>query len=475
MEKSIIFRRFRTYRKNYVYDRHMNAVIAVDEDEFNELRKVEKAELAAEKSAVIAKYQKEGLFKPNVVEKIWHPQTDIVEHHTEKKLQQLTLQVTQQCNLRCEYCIYSGIYDGNRTHANKRMNFEVARKAIDFFLEHSIETSDVVIGFYGGEPLLEFELIRRCVEYANERCEGKRIQYNITTNATLLKGEVAKFLVEHDFDVSISLDGSKEEHNASRKFKNGEGSFDVVIQNLKTMMEKYPEFEKRRISILTTVNPYMDLGCVLDYFKTSDILGDKAIMFNTMVPTNLKEDIPYGESYFEIRRFEYVKTLFYLAGKLDKEYVSKLTSSSVDKVMKMRKALHGRFELPPVIHHGGPCMPGVLRLFVRCDGALFPCERVNEQLEYYQIGTVNDGFNLKRVKDLLNIGKITEEECKECWNLRQCIICSNQIEFHGADHPSKKNKLAECEKGRNDTEFDLYEQCVLAEFGYTDSKEGLRL
>ena len=70
MEKSIIFRTFRTYRKNYVYDRHMNAVIAVDEDEFNELRKVEKAELAAEKSAVIAKYQKEGLFKPNVVEKI---------------------------------------------------------------------------------------------------------------------------------------------------------------------------------------------------------------------------------------------------------------------------------------------------------------------------------------------------------------------------------------------------------------------
>ena len=64
MEKSIIFRTFRTYRKNYVYDRHMNAVIAVDEDEFNELRKVEKAELAAEKSAVIAKYQKEGFSSP---------------------------------------------------------------------------------------------------------------------------------------------------------------------------------------------------------------------------------------------------------------------------------------------------------------------------------------------------------------------------------------------------------------------------
>ena len=63
MEKSIIFRTFRTYRKNYVYDRHMNAVIAVDEDEFNELRKVEKAELAAEKSAVIAKYRKRGAFQ----------------------------------------------------------------------------------------------------------------------------------------------------------------------------------------------------------------------------------------------------------------------------------------------------------------------------------------------------------------------------------------------------------------------------
>ena len=101
------------------------------------------------------------------------------------------------------------------------------------------------------------------------------------------------------------------------------------------------------------------------------------------------------------------------------EYVSKLTSSSVDKVMKMRKALHGRFELPPVIHHGGPCMPGVLRLFVRCDGALFPCERVNEQLEYYQIGTVNDGFNLKRVKEyfkdrtVLEISAVTQKGVKE--------------------------------------------------------------
>ena len=125
------------------------------------------------------------------------------------------------------------------------------------------------------------------------------------------------------------------------------------------MMEKYPEFEKRRISILTTVNPYMDLGCVLDYFKTSDILGIKAIMFNTMVPTNLKEDIPYGESIFEIRRFEYVKTLFYLAGKLDKKNMSsKLTSSSVDKGDENEKKHYMADSVPPVIHHGGPACRG---------------------------------------------------------------------------------------------------------------------
>ena len=172
-KKDVIFRTFRTYRNNYVYDRHSDAVISVNEEEFREFCRVEKGEIKAENSPVIKKYQKQGMFMPNIVEEIHHPRTEILEHNSLQKLHQLILQVTQQCNLRCEYCAYSGIYEGNRTHSSNRMSFETAKKAIDFFLEHSTENSNVSIGFYGGEPLLEFDLIKRCVSYIKETCEGK--------------------------------------------------------------------------------------------------------------------------------------------------------------------------------------------------------------------------------------------------------------------------------------------------------------
>lgn len=172
------------------------------------------------------------MFKANVVEKIEHPGTEIIEHYIKTRIQQLTLQVTQQCNLRCDYCAYSGIYDRNRIHSKLRMSFETAKKAIDFFLERSVERLDIFVSFYGGEPLLEFELIKQCVEYINNQAEGKRINYIMITNGTLLSDKVVDYLVENNFALSVSLDGSKE-HDVNRKFVNGEGSFDTIINNIK--------------------------------------------------------------------------------------------------------------------------------------------------------------------------------------------------------------------------------------------------
>ena len=116
--------------------------------------------MSAEYSSVIKKYQEQGMFVPNVVEKIEHPGSKVMEHYMNTRLKQLILQCTAQCNLRCSYCAYSGIYNSNRSHTNQRMNFETAKKAIDFYLANSWATADAVITFYGGEPLLELELVR---------------------------------------------------------------------------------------------------------------------------------------------------------------------------------------------------------------------------------------------------------------------------------------------------------------------------
>jgi len=315
MPSDVVFKTFRTYKHPYVYDRHTNSLIRLSEDEYSELTQVEKGEMPAERSSVIRKYQEQGMFMPNIVERIEHPGTIVVEHYLKARVKQLTLQVTQQCNLRCEYCIYSGVYN-TRTHSNKRMSWETAKKAIDFFIARTTELAEITIGFYGGEPLLELDLIKRCVEYAKSKIEGKAIKFNVSTNGTLLVDNVVDYLVKNDFLLSVSLDGSKEEHDVTRKFENGEGSFDIIIGNMERLRIRYPEYDKKT-SIMSTINPHADLGCTLEYFSTDELFNDKHVIFNQMNETGLDMALNYDKRHFEIRNYEYIKMLFASIGKLE--------------------------------------------------------------------------------------------------------------------------------------------------------------
>ena len=109
-------------------------------------------------------------------------------------------------------------------------------------------------------------------------------------------------------------------------------------------------------------------------------------------------------------------------------------------------------------------MPGVKRLFVRTDGALFPCERVNELFDFFKIGTLDGGIDMGKVKNILNVGKLTENECKACWGIRQCMLCSGNISFE--EDLSGEEKLKECPGCLSRVSNDLVELCVLNEFGF---------
>src|SRR5699024_8096020 len=130
-----------------------------------------------------------GICLPGEVKEIFHPMTPFLTHLLQHRIRDVILQVTQNCNLRCGYCTYGGNYK-NRTHSLKTMNFELAKKAIDFGVERSQESSDFVVSFYGGEPLLAFNLIKKCVAYAKENIQGKELHFNMTTNGTLLTTEI---------------------------------------------------------------------------------------------------------------------------------------------------------------------------------------------------------------------------------------------------------------------------------------------
>ena len=127
--KKYIFKTIKTPKGCYIYDRSYNRVFRVAENEFDEFLNVENGIMDADASAVIQKYSQDGVLGVNQLREIEHPETKLLAHYADCRLKQLTLQVTQQCNLRCAYCVYSGNYY-TREHSDKKMPWETALKAL---------------------------------------------------------------------------------------------------------------------------------------------------------------------------------------------------------------------------------------------------------------------------------------------------------------------------------------------------------
>lgn len=463
--KQYVFKCFQTKGGNYVYDRSTNSLISVTSDEYDEMKKLYDGELQPDSCKALRRYQEHGMFWENSVERLSHPETNYLQYHLNHRMQQLILQVTQQCNLRCEYCIYSGLYHTNRQHNSKNMTFETARKAIDYFMQRNDDTDRIAVSFYGGEPLLRFDLVKQCVSYIENTVNGHTVLLNMTTNGTLLSPEVTDYLVAHDFHLAISLDGPRDMHNVNRKFRNGEGSFDRIMENVHNIKELYPDFAKN-IMFMTVVNPKADLDQVVEFFETDELLHDNHIRFNYMSEVGLDTQLDYAENYRLLRNYEYLKMLASLINKVEKENISQLMTAGEQMIRMFAKKLRTRAPLPSVFQRGGPCLAGIRRLFVTVDGNLFPCERVNETSDFCKLGTLSEGIEEKKVSDFINIGSITEEECKDCWNLPFCLMCFGEIDVENKDYPSPNDILANCQSQKIRTLRDLYEYATLSELGY---------
>lgn len=227
----------------YLFDVNTNMISRVNERVYRYLTTNEQVtELNVEDMILIENMKRAGMLKPNQIKKIEHPMTNYVEDVVENNMTRITLQVTQNCNFRCEYCVYSGSYH-NRVHNNKRMDWDTAKTALDFLCEHSRNSSEITVSFYGGEPLLEIELIKRCVNYAKTIFKGKMLRFNLTTNASLLADDVILYMQKEKFLLTISLDGPQEVHDKNRTFADGKrGTYDVVMKHIKRIKEIAPDF-----------------------------------------------------------------------------------------------------------------------------------------------------------------------------------------------------------------------------------------
>lgn len=155
---------------HYAYDVNTNSIVSISKELFNYLRSIENSGASIPDNnppqkvdLEIKRLKEQGYVKEKRPAKIENPVIDYLPYLLENHLGQLILQVTQQCNFRCSYCPYT-IEEGEttRNHSNKRMSWEIAKAAIDFYKEHTRDSKILYISFYGGEPLLEWSLIKRC-------------------------------------------------------------------------------------------------------------------------------------------------------------------------------------------------------------------------------------------------------------------------------------------------------------------------
>jgi uncharacterized protein len=464
---SHLYHTFCTPKKKYVFDANRNSVFSVTDEQYTALSELEHGNNTLENIQVLRNFQNKGFCLDVVIKEIQNYNSEIVTAHLSKNIKQIILQVTQRCNLRCEYCAYSGKYS-NRSHSPKSMDFDTAKKALDFILKRSVNRQEIVIGFYGGEPLLELPLIKKCVDYIKTQAPHRKVTYTITTNGTLLVPDVYEYLQNNDFSIVISLDGPKQIHDLSRRFPNGNGSYDVIMENIKTLQERY-DGVLDKIMVNAVINPDVDDDCAEVYFKSGDLLP--FFLYNSGFINDLysEQKINYNAALMVSYRHEMCKVFLHMLGKLDEKYVSTLLINKIGEYKTEYKYLMKLSKLPSVCHPGGPCIAGAQRLFVNTDGKLFPCERVSEKSKIKNIGDLDNGFDYEKVKEIMNPAKNMAEHCKKCWAIMHCGMCAAQSD--DLTGLSNKLRLSKCGNFKSNYEEKLKTLCFLIESGYDFTNE----
>ncbi|MDR1532862.1 MAG: Cys-rich peptide radical SAM maturase CcpM [Clostridiales bacterium] len=465
----------KTPLSTYFYDVNTNKIIEVSAEVYNFLKSVARgtetqdafenseADNRAQTVRRVEELKKEGYLSAKRPVKCLHGHSDLLEYHLDSNIEQVTLQLTQQCNFRCAYCVYTvENFDYQRHHSPKKMPLEVALKTVDFFVNHSANQKEVCIGFYGGEPLLEFETIKAVVTYAREEFAGKKLKYTITTNGSLFTFENMGFLEENKFDITVSLDGTPEIHNKSRKFAaNGEGTFSAIETNLRIMKESFPALYKK-VNFNVVLDPRNACFDLYAFFNENELFSANQIRSTLVDDFFSIEKVVETEAYSIESRILQFKALLSLLKRYPDNKVSNLVRSTVaSAVEKTETEMREQKELPDVTSHSGPCIPGQRRLFVDIHGDFYPCERVSETSDVMKIGGLESGFDYDKARALLNVSQLTEKECRTCWAIRHCILCARFCDNNS--ELSAELKLSNCGGVRSSVDNKLRDYIALKE------------
>jgi len=360
-----------------------------------------------------------------------------IKNYIEENItEQMTLCITNQCNMRCKYCIYSDNYEMTKNWNNEYMSKDIALHAVNYFIniiKKRIQKSfskTFTIGFYGGEPLLNMELIYKVVNLVKSNKDiSPYIQFTITTNGLLLNEDNIKYIANNKFLLILSLDGPKDEHDRLRVGSNNNGTYDALIEKINYIRENYPNYFNSYVGLSSVYDIYSNLDMIESYFSSLSIKKQLPSNFRVSAVSGVSTDYYNQFKASDFKKHEnqilrlkekYIQNI--RNKKLSSSYLENIIGMSLISIYARRRKQDKTIELLPP---SGACIPGK-KLYVECNGNIQICEKVNCQ---QPIGNVWKGLDENMITDILHKYKLlVYEKCKICPISNLCQLCYMHFE-----------------------------------------------
>ncbi|MBO5285535.1 MAG: thioether cross-link-forming SCIFF peptide maturase [Clostridia bacterium] len=314
----------------------------------------------------------------------------------------LCLHIAHTCNLNCEYCFASqGKYQGERA----LMTFEVGKRAFDFLIENSGTRRNLEVDFFGGEPLMNFDVVKQLVAYARsiEKQHNKNFRFTLTTNGMLIDDDVIDFCNKEMSNVVLSLDGRREVHDRFRVDYAGKGSYDKILPKFKRLVDKRGGKDYYMRGTFTHANT----DFTNDIFHMADLGFTELSMEPVVCPPGDKyalteDDLPIVKEQYEILAKEMIKR---------KKEGRPFTFYHYILDLKNGPCIYKRIT---------GCGSGTEYMAVTPWGELYPCHQFVGD-EKYSLGNIWDGVKNKAVQDEFRYcNAYAREDCKNCWAKLYC-------------------------------------------------------
>jgi uncharacterized protein len=321
----------------------------------------------------------------------------------------MVLNVTNQCNLSCEYCYEYGedkIVDTENGKQPKFMSEETARESVEFMLRESGDNKVAHVTFFGGETLLNFPVLKKTIQYARQRGAelGKDVDFSLTTNATLLKPDVIEFLADERVGVTISIDGPKEVQDKFRVFQNGTGSYDLIAPKIKELLKRH---RSRPIGArVTLTSGKMDVKRIYQHLTEDIGFWEVGFAPVTTSPTrkHALSDAGYDEMLGQFTSLAY-------------EFLEASVQNRHHGFSNVKETLE---ELHKGVSKAFPCGAGLGLLGVATDGDVALCHRFAGS-DSHRLGTVRDGIDRDAQRAFLESHHIADKtDCSKCWARPLC-------------------------------------------------------